>query len=109
MTMTAADLEAVIARTGHERFRALTSDSNPDVGQRERYRGLVASLASGASPPSAPAFDPIPLAAARRATEIGFQNCWLSTQDESCGCTGVRCHLLGRIVSLRDCVDCLKP
>jgi hypothetical protein len=43
--MTPEDLEVVISRTGHERFRRLTSDANPDVAQRDAYRKLVARLA----------------------------------------------------------------
>jgi hypothetical protein len=31
-------LGAVVARTGHERYRWLCSDDNPDVVQRESYR-----------------------------------------------------------------------
>lgn len=51
--MTPADLETVIARTGHERFRDLTSDANPDAAQREAYRGLVARMAAE-QPPAYP-------------------------------------------------------
>ena len=36
--MTPADLENVIARTGHERFRWLVSDANPDADTECRGR-----------------------------------------------------------------------
>jgi hypothetical protein len=49
--MTPEDLEAVVARTGHERYRWLTSDANPDVAQRDAYRELVVRLAREDVPP----------------------------------------------------------
>lgn len=100
--MTSEDLERVIAATGHERYRWLTSDENPDAWSREGYRRLVSELAGGETVPAK-----VPLAESVRASRLGFQRCWFSTKDDACGCSGVRCHLRGRIVSLRDCVDCL--
>lgn len=108
--MTGTDLETVIARTGgHERFRELTAEDNPDVRQRDAYRALVARLAAG-EPLAPPAAGPdvVPLSDSLRVVRLGFQRCWFSTQDDACGCSGVRCHLLGRIVSLLDCVECLS-
>jgi hypothetical protein len=52
--MTTDDLEIVVARTGHERFRWLTSDANPDVDQRDAYRKLVAGLAKNDAPAEYP-------------------------------------------------------
>lgn len=49
--MTPNDLETVIARTGHERYRWLVSDANPDAESREGYRRVVRDLAAG--PPGA--------------------------------------------------------
>lgn len=46
-------LDEVVARTGHERFRALCADSNPDAAQRAAYRDTVLRMAGGA-----PAADP---------------------------------------------------
>lgn len=45
--MTPDDLGKVIAQTGHERYRWLTSDANPDAKQREAYRRLVERQALG--------------------------------------------------------------
>lgn len=113
--MTSTDLEAVIARTGHERFRWLVSDANPDAAQRDGYRRIVRELAAGppspAVPSPAPAAEPsarplLPLTVARRTLAIGHGNCLYATR---CGCSGggAFCHHLKRVVSLHDCVDCL--
>ncbi|APW60494.1 hypothetical protein [Paludisphaera borealis] len=56
--MTDADLETVVARTGHERYRWLTSDANTDVWQRDQYRALVVQLATG-QPPEPAAYPPL--------------------------------------------------
>lgn len=101
--MTPDDLESAIARTGHERYRYLVSDANPDVVSREGYRRVVREIASGEAPRPL-----VPLAESINAHRLGFQQCWFSTKDDACGCSGVRCHLLGRIVGLVDCVECLK-
>jgi hypothetical protein len=118
--MTPADLESVVARTGHERFRWLTSDGNPDAAQREGYRGLVTRMAAGfaspspesdASPPATVDPDPdrarLPLAVSLRALKVGHRKCFYATP---CGCAGggARCHHLGRVVALHDCVACLE-
>lgn len=39
-------LEIVVARTGHNRYRWLCSDANPDEEARAAYRRLVAFLAA---------------------------------------------------------------
>ena len=57
MTLREA-LDIVIARTGHQRFRFLTSEANPDTTAREAYRALVLHLASHEPGRAAPA--PIP-------------------------------------------------
>lgn len=113
--MTPADLETVVSRTGHERFRWLVSDANPDARQRDQYRALVARLAKG-DPPAArpiqappPEPPPVPLAESRRAIKLGLSRCFYAAKP-ACSCQGAaRCHHLKRIVSLRDCIDCLKP
>ena len=43
--MNIQQLETAIARTGHERLRWLTSDENPDIRQRDRYRRIVREIA----------------------------------------------------------------
>jgi hypothetical protein len=46
-------LDLVVARTGHSRYRVLCAEDNPDVAQRDAYRRLVVSEATGGpSPPS---------------------------------------------------------
>jgi hypothetical protein len=105
--MTAADLEAVIARDGHERYRWLTSDDNPDEASREGYRRIVAEKAAGTPhvEPVQPAHD---FAELRNATKLGSAQCWFSERDAGCGCDGLQCHLLGRRINIYDCVACLK-
>ena len=49
MTLTQA-LDIVIDRTGHERFRFLCSEANPDRDTREGYRALVLDMAEGRAP-----------------------------------------------------------
>lgn len=56
--MTPEDLDLVVARTRHERFRWLTSDDNPDRTGRERYRAIVAAMA--AAPPIRVDYGPPP-------------------------------------------------
>lgn len=47
-----------------------------------------------------------PLSTSLKAMRIGHRNCLYSSR---CGCAGggARCHHMGRVVSLNDCVDCL--
>lgn len=40
-------LPIAIARTGHERFRFLCSDDNPDIESRDGHRTLMLQLAGG--------------------------------------------------------------
>lgn len=49
--MTTHDLGTAVARTGHERYRWLTSDANPDAFRREGYRRIVREIAAGPWPP----------------------------------------------------------
>jgi len=98
-------LDTVVARTGHERFRWLCSDDNPDAVQREGYRGVVLGLAgqpASETPPVLP-----PLAVSINAVRLGFRQCFYSSH-EGCGCAGTHCYRFGRIVQLRECVECLK-
>jgi hypothetical protein len=81
--MTNADLETVISRTGHERFRWLVSEENSDVVSREGYRRLVARLASGDDQP-APSYPPIAEQAANAAKAAGrFVASGLKTVDKA--------------------------
>lgn len=110
--MTPAQLETVVARTRHERFRWLTSDDNPDVEQREGYRRVVERLATGEPPPPVSATPPPSLARDlsiyRVARRLGGRNCWYA-DNPSCGCSGqARCHALGRDVTIIHCAACLK-
>lgn len=97
-------LEIVIARTGHARYRQLCDASHES---HVAYRDLMLKLAATPSLVS-PAPSPIPLEASVRATRLGFARCWFSERDARCGCSGLSCHLLGRIVTLEDCVRCLS-
>jgi hypothetical protein len=102
--MTWADaVELEVSRGGNHRYRWLCSDDNPDAEQRAAYRAFLVRKATGQPEPAT-----IPLRVSIRAARLGFQKCWFSTKDSDCGCSGVRCHLLERIVSLDDCVRCLK-
>ncbi len=44
------------------------------------------------------------------ALKFGYKSCPHSTSEveASCGCTGVKCQLLGRFVSIQDCITCLQ-
>lgn len=63
MTLAEA-LNIVIARTGHQRFRFLCSEANPDPVSREGYRRAVLTMAGEPAPePPPPRPDrPIPYA-----------------------------------------------
>jgi hypothetical protein len=89
------------------RLEWLCSEDNPDVPQRDAYRALVIRQATGQPEPVPQPVTTIPVHDSIRATRLGFQRCWFSTKDSACGCSGVRCHLLQRIVYLGDCVRCL--
>lgn len=111
--MTAADLETVVARTGHERYRWLTSDANPDAASRDGYRRIVRDQAAAPWPPPAagPAAsqaEPVGFDELRNATKLGSKNCWFAEHDAGCGCNGLQCHLLGRPINIYDCVECLR-
>jgi hypothetical protein len=45
-------LDIVVSRTGHERYRELCADANPDVGQRDAYRALMIRQATDEPEPS---------------------------------------------------------
>jgi hypothetical protein len=75
---------------------------------REHWRTIHDQMNGVAPVPSRPqASRVVPSSAAIRATQLGFHRCWFSTKDSECGCSGVRCHLKKRIVTLSDCVTCL--
>lgn len=96
-------LEVVVARTRHERYRWLCSDENPNTEQREGYRRIV--LEKAGQPAPAPA-QSVPLSTSLRAARLGFRQCFYSSH-EGCGCSGTHCFYKGRIVELRECVECL--
>jgi hypothetical protein len=45
-------IEIAVQQEGHERYRWLCSDDNPDVRQREAYRALMVRKATGQPEPS---------------------------------------------------------
>jgi len=103
--MTGDQLDRVVATTGHDRYRWLTSEANPDELQREAYRRLVERLAAGPLPPPRPVAD---LSGTRKAMRMGKLAC-LYAGPPACGCSGShRCYALGRDATLRDCMVCLR-
>lgn len=54
--MTPAQLESVVAATGHDRYRWLTSEANPDTDRREGYRRIVAAKAEAMASGEPPAY-----------------------------------------------------
>ena len=97
-------LTAVIALTGHERFRWLCSEDNPDADQRDGYRRLVIQLAGGEAESAPPL---VPLAKALALHRL-VNSCPYRSRGPGCGCSGAHCGLRGSIVSHRDCLDCVK-
>lgn len=95
------------AAPGIESLRFAVSDANPDEAARRDARAWVRESARtpDAAPPMGRAS--VPLDAALRAHKAGYSRCWFSYMEHPCGCSGVRCHLLGRVVTIRDCVKCL--
>ena len=90
-------LEAVVARTRHERYRALCADAHPDRGA---WRAEVVRLAAAG---------PRPSVAESLARTRGMRSCPFRSTDRSCGCSGGRCALRrGASVSHLDCFDCLS-
>lgn len=55
MTWTEA-LEIVVKRTGHERYRFLVSDANPDKWGRDAYRLEMVRMADEPEPPAVTAY-----------------------------------------------------
>lgn len=99
--------DELVKRTGHERYRWLCSDENPDARQRESYRAMMLEKAGQPVPPHSMTVPTPPLASSLRAVRLGFRQC-LYSSHEGCGCTGTHCFAKGRIVGLADCIDCLK-
>ena len=103
------DLHAMLARwieAGDEtqRRHAAARLSMPDAVGYEPPPGWTPPRpAPGSPPPQRLA----PLAASIRAVQLGFRRCLYSTH-EGCGCSGTHCHHLGRVVTLPDCLRCIK-
>lgn len=77
-------------------------------GSEMQRRHAAARLAMSDTPSRRP--DPVPLtpvSSSIRAVKLGFRRCLYSTH-EGCGCSGTHCHHLNRVVSLPDCISCLK-
>jgi hypothetical protein len=87
-------LEIVVARTGHQRYRALCDHSHPDHGG---YRELVLTLAG--QPPPRPRSATIPLAGdaiAALAGRLGiaWAVSWLAARlGTECGCNSRQARL----------------
>lgn len=106
--MTYAEaLDSLASHPHAHRFRELVADDYHDQAVRDAWRDQLILMASEPLDAVAALPNP-PVSESIRATQLGFRNCWLSTVDSSCGCSGVQCHLLHRIVTLHDCVSCLK-
>ncbi len=98
MTTTYGQLESVVARTGCERFRWLTSEENPYAASREDYRLLVARLAEGEQPRPPTVKETLDsLDAVRRCPHL---------VPAACGCSFGRCSQYDRETSYRECLDC---
>ncbi|MGO9111943.1 MAG: hypothetical protein ACLP9L_22180 [Thermoguttaceae bacterium] len=95
-------LGIVVAISGHERYRALCDEANPDQAQRDAFRRLMLMLAGGAPDPD---LIPLPKALAlhRLMRACPYRSVW-----PPCGCSGARCGLRAAIVSHRDCLDCVR-
>lgn len=86
------------AQKAHARYRL----SLPDAAGYEMPPGWT-------PPPSAPEQPAlVPVRESIRGTRLGFRSC-LYSSHEGCGCTGTHCYHLRRVVTLRDCLDCLPP
>ena len=96
-----AALEIIVARTGHERFRVLCSDTWPD---HAGYRQLMIRMSGGKPPDPAPL---IPLAESLPLLRL-VNLCSYRSRDAACGCTGHRCGLRSALVSHLDCLDCVR-
>jgi hypothetical protein len=99
MTINEA-LEAVVARTGVERYRYLCLE-HPKPTLRAEYTSLVLRLA--AQPPSSRPTPTELVALARKVMECPFR----STELSGCGCA--HCGLRsGARVSKLECVECMR-
>lgn len=91
-----------MASTGHERFRALCDDGNPDIPQRDGYRALMVSQATGRpfpAPKSRPSI---------RATLEGLEAARKCSHRilPACGCSWGSCRLHEREVAAQECIAC---
>lgn len=99
-------LDLVVSRTGHQRYRWLCSEDNPDTEQRAAYRRLVISQAvdqptAGISAVLMPAVESI--AALKLVRRCHYRSV------PSCGCEPGRCGLRGgKWVSDQDCLTCVS-
>jgi hypothetical protein len=96
-------LEIVVARTKHQRYRALCAPGHPD---HPAWRARVRALAAAPGPPPPAAGLPVAesLALTRR-----MKGCPHRSVDAGCGCNGGRCAARGgAIVSHLDCFSCLR-
>jgi hypothetical protein len=103
-------LEIVVARDGVERYRVLTSDQNPDVPGRERYRADMVKMAAQPFEPGKP-FKPStkevrPTVSQSRAMITAVKACSFWSK---CSCSAGKCALKNNTtVSYQECFECLK-
>ncbi len=69
-------LEIVVSRTHHARYRVLCDEGNPDLAQRDGYRALMVSLATGEPIRPAPAVPSYPPLATQAANLAGSLKRW---------------------------------
>ena len=113
--MTTEQLESVIAATGHDRFRWLTSGANPDPVSREGYRRLVRDRAEAliAAPPSYPLPpqppEPPPAEPNAHLALLKLARACPHAGPASCGCNSVRrCARYNRDVAMSECLACVR-
>lgn len=107
--MTDDQLESVIADTGIERFRWLTSDANPDETSREGYRRLVREKAEALDGSGATAAPVDPPAPNPHAVLLKLVRDCPHAGPASCGCNAVRrCAIYNRDVAIEQCLRCVR-
>ena len=109
--MTLADaIDAVVGSTGHQRYRFLCSEANPNARQREAYRRHVLRLATGeeAARPAPRATRPAP---ARPEPGVDWSSRIRECPDFHPGCCSSPAPFCSRfnINPTRErCIECLK-
>jgi hypothetical protein len=107
------DLEFVVERTGHSRFRVLTDPADP--AYQEGYIGIVRGLAAGfRGEPPPPPRRRFTAAQVRRAQEDAriaakVKKCPDREPVPGCGCSGeARCRRDGAVKQRLECYACVE-